>query len=114
LVTDDFQLIGPFGFVLEKTQWLDRYRSGDLVTTELSWHHLETRTYGEKAVAIGPHWGTRDVPSTRTVRVRRTRRVARLCLGIQLRRFGRGRSGTDRGRWAFPQLDAPGRPPKRS
>jgi ketosteroid isomerase-like protein len=53
LVTDDFRLVGPFGFVLDKIQWLDRYRSGDFVTTELSWHDVETRKYGETAVAIG-------------------------------------------------------------
>ncbi len=53
IATDDFRLVGPFGFVLDKQQWLDRYRSGDFVTTELSWHDVDVREYGDAAVAIG-------------------------------------------------------------
>jgi ketosteroid isomerase-like protein len=53
IVTDDFRLVGPFGFVLDKKQWLDRYRSGDFVTTALSWHDVDTRIYGNTVVAIG-------------------------------------------------------------
>ena len=53
LVTDDFRLVGPFGFVLDKGQWLDRYRSGDFVTTALSWHDVDVRQYGDTVVAIG-------------------------------------------------------------
>jgi ketosteroid isomerase-like protein len=53
LATDDFRLVGPFGFVLDKEQWLDRYRSGDFVTTSMTWHDVETRDYGDTAVAIG-------------------------------------------------------------
>jgi ketosteroid isomerase-like protein len=53
LVTDDFRLVGPFGFVLDKTQWLDRYRSGDFITNELSWHDIETRHYGDAVVTTG-------------------------------------------------------------
>ena len=30
IVTDDFRLVGPFGFVLDRQQWLDRYRLGRL------------------------------------------------------------------------------------
>ena len=41
LVTDDFHLVGPYGFVLDKQQWLDRYRSGDFVTTAMTWHDVE-------------------------------------------------------------------------
>jgi len=52
LVTDDFHLVGPYGFVLDKQQWLDRYRSGDLATTELTWHDVDLREYGEAAVSI--------------------------------------------------------------
>jgi ketosteroid isomerase-like protein len=39
--------------VLDKDQWLDRYRSGDFSTTELSWHDAQIRDYGDTAVAIG-------------------------------------------------------------
>jgi ketosteroid isomerase-like protein len=55
LATGDFTLVGPFGFVLTKEQWLDRYRSGDLVTSELDWGEITVRAYGDTAVAIGVH-----------------------------------------------------------
>lgn len=53
LATDDFRLVGPFGFVLDKQQWLDRYRSGDFATTALTWHDIDVRQYGESVVTIG-------------------------------------------------------------
>jgi ketosteroid isomerase-like protein len=53
LATDDFHLVGPFGFVLDKEQWLDRYRSGDLATTALTWDDVEAREYGDSVVTIG-------------------------------------------------------------
>jgi ketosteroid isomerase-like protein len=53
LVTDDFHLVGPYGFVLDKQQWLDRYRSGDFATTAMSWHDVELRDYGNAVVTIG-------------------------------------------------------------
>jgi ketosteroid isomerase-like protein len=53
LATDDFRLVGPFGFVLDKPQWLDRYRSGDFSTTALSWDDVEIREYGDSVVTIG-------------------------------------------------------------
>jgi ketosteroid isomerase-like protein len=55
LAVDDFTLVGPFGFILTKQQWLDRYRDGDLVTSELSWEEVTVRGYGATAVAIGVH-----------------------------------------------------------
>jgi ketosteroid isomerase-like protein len=53
LATDDFRLVGPFGFVLDKEQWLDRYRSGDFSTTALTWREVDVREYGDSAVTIG-------------------------------------------------------------
>src|SRR3954452_22069612 len=53
LVTDDFRLVGPFGFVLDKEQWLDRYRSGDFSTAAMVWRDVEGREYGDCAVSIG-------------------------------------------------------------
>jgi ketosteroid isomerase-like protein len=53
LAADDFRLVGPFGFVLDKQQWLDRYRSGDLSTSALSWHDVDLREYGDSVVTIG-------------------------------------------------------------
>jgi ketosteroid isomerase-like protein len=55
LSTDDFTLVGPLGFVLNKQQWLDRYRTGALVTHSLVWDEIEVRDYGDAAVAIGCH-----------------------------------------------------------
>lgn len=51
----DFTLVGPLGFVLDKRQWLDRYRGGDLVTSALEWGDLLVREYGDTAVVIGVH-----------------------------------------------------------
>jgi ketosteroid isomerase-like protein len=53
LTTDDFRFVGPFGFVLDKQHWLDRYRSGDLTTTTLTWHGVYVRVYGDSVVTIG-------------------------------------------------------------
>jgi ketosteroid isomerase-like protein len=55
LTTTDFTLVGPRGFVLNKQQWLDRYRTGALVTRSLTWDEVEVRDYGSAAVAIGRH-----------------------------------------------------------
>jgi ketosteroid isomerase-like protein len=55
LAVDDFTLVGPFGFILTKQQWLDRYRDGDLVTSQLDWGEITVRDYGAVAVAIGVH-----------------------------------------------------------
>ncbi|HEY2041584.1 MAG TPA: nuclear transport factor 2 family protein [Jatrophihabitans sp.] len=55
LAAADFRLVGPFGFVLDKTQWLDRYATGDLVTQSLVWDEVEVRDFGRTAIAIGRH-----------------------------------------------------------
>ena len=53
LTAPDFRLVGPFGFVLDKAQWLDRYAPGELVTSSLTWDEVQVRDFGETAIAIG-------------------------------------------------------------
>jgi len=55
LAAADFTLVGPAGFVLDRAQWLERYRSGALVTHALSWTDVTVRDYGDTAVAVGVH-----------------------------------------------------------
>ncbi|MFB8003924.1 nuclear transport factor 2 family protein [Nocardia sp. NPDC056000] len=53
IAAPDFTLVGPLGFVLDKQRWLARYRTGDLVTSSLTWHDVTIRDYGTAAAAIG-------------------------------------------------------------
>ncbi len=53
LLTDDFRLVGPLGFVLGKDEWLDQHRSGALVTHEIAWEAEDQRTYGDCSIGIG-------------------------------------------------------------
>lgn len=53
LLTDDFLGVGPLGFMLSKRQWLDRYRSGDLVHQKFLWEENRIRVYGTTAVMVG-------------------------------------------------------------
>jgi ketosteroid isomerase-like protein len=55
LATDDFTLVGPVGFVLDKQQWLDRYRGGGLRTHALAFEDAVTRVHGDCAIRIGRH-----------------------------------------------------------
>jgi ketosteroid isomerase-like protein len=55
MAADDFTLVGPLGFVLDREQWLARYRTGDLVTKTLVWDEVSVREYGNTAVAVGVH-----------------------------------------------------------
>src|SRR6201994_2277978 len=55
LSIDDFMLVGPVGFVLDKQQWLDRYRGGSLRTTALAFEDAVTRVHGDCAIRIGRH-----------------------------------------------------------
>jgi hypothetical protein len=55
LATDDFTLVGPVGFVLDKHQWLDRYRGGGLQTTALAFEDAVTHVYGDAAIRVGRH-----------------------------------------------------------
>ena len=53
LLADDFLLVGPLGFMLDKMQYLGSRRSGDLKHESLVWDDVHVRDYGDAAVAVG-------------------------------------------------------------
>jgi len=53
LLADDFVLVGPLGFMLDKQQYLGSRRSGDLKHESFAWADVRVRIYGESAVAVG-------------------------------------------------------------
>jgi hypothetical protein len=52
LLADDFQLVGPLGFVLDKPQWIAQYRAGNLDYSRLAIEPLSTRTYGNVTIVV--------------------------------------------------------------
>ena len=55
LLTDDFKLVGPLGFVVPKEKWLEQFRTGMLEMQSLEWDEIDIRThaYAHLAIAIG-------------------------------------------------------------
>lgn len=53
MAVDDFVLVGPLGFMLNKEQWINRYRSGDLKNTAWDFQDYQVRDYGDAAVVVG-------------------------------------------------------------
>lgn len=53
LIADDFVFAGPLGFVLDKAQWLDRYRGDHLHYTHFAVEDAQMRTYGDVTVVVG-------------------------------------------------------------
>jgi hypothetical protein len=53
LLDDEFRGDGPYGFVLTKQQWLDRYRTGDLANDAFAWERTRVRVHDDAAVAMG-------------------------------------------------------------
>jgi hypothetical protein len=55
LLTDDFKLVGPLGFVVPKQDWLKQFRAGTLEIQSLEWDEIDirTRAYAYSAIAIG-------------------------------------------------------------
>jgi ketosteroid isomerase-like protein len=50
MLTDDFVGVGPRGFVLTKSEWLDRHTSGDLKYDALNVDEIEVHPYGDAAL----------------------------------------------------------------
>ena len=53
LLAEDFVLVGPLGFVLDKQQFLGSRRSGDLTHESFMFDEVQVRVYGDNAVVIG-------------------------------------------------------------
>ena len=53
LLDDQFIAVGPLGFLLTKSEWIDRHRSGDLAYQAFAWEPGPSRTYGDVAMTIG-------------------------------------------------------------
>jgi ketosteroid isomerase-like protein len=52
LLTDDFKLVGPLGFVVPKEQWLAQFSSDALQIESLAWDEIDVRTHGDAQIAI--------------------------------------------------------------
>lgn len=54
LAARDLHLVGPVGFVLDRSQWVNRYQQpGGLRLHSLEWTDTTVRRYGDTAVVIG-------------------------------------------------------------
>jgi ketosteroid isomerase-like protein len=51
LVTDDFRVVGPVGFILDRQQYLGRYQGG-FAPESVAWDEVTVRDYGSAAVTI--------------------------------------------------------------
>jgi ketosteroid isomerase-like protein len=52
LLTEDFKLVGPLGFVVPKHQWLEQFNSGALQIESLGWDELDIRSHAYPGFAI--------------------------------------------------------------
>lgn len=52
-LADDFIAVGPRGFLLTKSDWLDRHQSRALRYQSFTLDDAQTRTYGDTALLIG-------------------------------------------------------------
>lgn len=50
VLAEDFIGIGPLGFMLNKEDWLQRHKSGDLKYQSLNLDEVKVRQYGEAAI----------------------------------------------------------------
>jgi ketosteroid isomerase-like protein len=52
-LTDDFVGVGPLGFMLTKTDSVQRFTSGNLKYESFNWEDVKIRLYGDAAVMVG-------------------------------------------------------------
>jgi len=52
LLSDDFKLVGPLGFVVPKQQWLEQFHAGALQIASLQLDEVDIRTYADAGLAI--------------------------------------------------------------
>jgi hypothetical protein len=77
LLAEDFQLVGPLGFVLDKPQWIAQYRAGNLEYGRLVVEPLSTRTYGDVTIVVATREQEATYQGTPTpVRLRMTAIIA--------------------------------------
>jgi ketosteroid isomerase-like protein len=53
LLVDDFAVVGPLGFVLDRQQYLEPRRNGVLTLEGHSWEATDVREYGATAIVTG-------------------------------------------------------------
>ena len=66
-LTDDFIGVGPYGYLLTKDEWLERYESRKLRYESFRLDEVRVRLYGEAAVVIARQttegrYGENDLP----------------------------------------------------
>lgn len=52
LLTDDFAGVGPLGFVLDKQQWIDRFRNGSFTYDSFALDDVEMRRHGDTTTVL--------------------------------------------------------------
>lgn len=53
MLAEDFLFVGPLGFVLDRDQWLDRFRSDQLRYTRFELSETQARSYGTTTIVVG-------------------------------------------------------------
>jgi len=53
VLTDDFLCVGPFGFVIDRQQYVGSLQSGDLKHTAFDWSEPRMRQYASTVIVIG-------------------------------------------------------------
>jgi ketosteroid isomerase-like protein len=98
MLAGEFGAIGPLGFSLSRQEWLDRHTSGDLSYGRFELDGLESRLYGELALATvrqrveGSYRG-RPLPSALRASILLTRRPERWQLAFTQMSFVAGTAG---------------------